>query len=157
MSFTRFNYDDARTKKNLQQATDPGKYVLCVPGQGERILFAEDPHTRATKWGGNLREVKGGHPIDIWSDLDNRGIKTTKFGRVNMGSVQSNSIVYPNLKPYTNETRATHPASNYRNMEIGRTHVLLTDPQKHAIFNGNINESTRVKEKKIEYCKNNIT
>ena len=74
-----------------------------------------------------------------------------------MGSVQSNFIEYPNLKPYTNETRATHPVSNYRNMEIGRTHVLLTDPQKHALFNGSINESTRIKEKKIEYCKNNIT
>ena len=31
MAFTRFNYDDARIKKELQQATGSGRYILNVP------------------------------------------------------------------------------------------------------------------------------
>ena len=34
MAFTRFNYDECRTKKILQQATGPGRYMLNVPGNG---------------------------------------------------------------------------------------------------------------------------
>ena len=34
MAFTRFNYDDCRTKKQLQQQTDPGRWILNVPGNG---------------------------------------------------------------------------------------------------------------------------
>ena len=30
MAFTRFNYDDARIKKELQQATGSGRYILNV-------------------------------------------------------------------------------------------------------------------------------
>ena len=39
MAFTRFNYDDARTKKKLQEATDSGRYVLNVPGNGAEPTF----------------------------------------------------------------------------------------------------------------------
>ena len=35
MAFTRFNYDDARTKKKLQEATGPGRYILNVPAVGK--------------------------------------------------------------------------------------------------------------------------
>ena len=33
MSFTRFHYDVERTKKNLQQATGPSRYILNTPAQ----------------------------------------------------------------------------------------------------------------------------
>lgn len=39
MAFTRFNYDDARTKKKLQEATDSGRYVLNVPWEWCRTHF----------------------------------------------------------------------------------------------------------------------
>jgi hypothetical protein len=34
MAFTRYNYDECRTKKLLQESTDPGRYVLDTPGLG---------------------------------------------------------------------------------------------------------------------------
>ena len=69
MSFTRFNYDDARTKKNLQQSTGPGRYILNVPGNGVKLPMINDPQMRMQRWGANLRDVPNGHPIDIDSDL----------------------------------------------------------------------------------------
>ena len=55
MAFTRFNYDEGRTKKLLQESTDPGRYILNVPGPGASLDYVSDPHIRLTKWGGNLR------------------------------------------------------------------------------------------------------
>ena len=40
MAFTRFNYDDARTKKKLQEATDSGRYVERV-GRTSNIHLPE--------------------------------------------------------------------------------------------------------------------
>ena len=39
MAFTRFNYDDCRTKKRLQEATGPGRYALNMPGTGPTPCF----------------------------------------------------------------------------------------------------------------------
>ena len=73
MAFTRFNYDKCRTQKNIQQATGPGRYILNVPGIGDKPAVFNDPQLRMQKWGGNLRGVYNGHPIDIDSDLKNVG------------------------------------------------------------------------------------
>ena len=57
MAFTRFNYDECRTKKKLQEATGPGRYILNVPGNGPTPLYFNDPQIRMQKWGGNLQNV----------------------------------------------------------------------------------------------------
>ena len=54
MAFTRFKYDDCRTKKSLQQSTDVGKWILNVPGNGDKPCYMNDPHIILQKWGGNL-------------------------------------------------------------------------------------------------------
>jgi len=38
MASTRFKYDDCRTKKALQQSTDPGRWTLNVPENGDKPL-----------------------------------------------------------------------------------------------------------------------
>ena len=42
MSFTRFHDDPARIKKQLQQTTDAGRYILNVPGTGDKPYYIED-------------------------------------------------------------------------------------------------------------------
>ena len=69
MAFTRFNYDECRTKKILQESTGPGRYMLNTPGIGCKPCYTSDPQARLQKWGGNLRYVPGSHQIDIDSDL----------------------------------------------------------------------------------------
>ena len=64
MSCTRFNYDNCRTSKRLQESTGPGRYIINTPGYGENPLYMNEPQIRLTEWGGNLRGVPGGHPID---------------------------------------------------------------------------------------------
>ena len=39
MAFCRYNYDDCRTKKKLQESTGPGRYILNVPGNGSDPCF----------------------------------------------------------------------------------------------------------------------
>ena len=79
MAFTRFNYDECRTKKKLQQQTGPSRYILNVPGNGSKPCFMDDPQVRLQKWGANLKSVVNGGPIDIDSDLTGRTRKLTKY------------------------------------------------------------------------------
>ena len=79
MAFTRFNYDDSRTKKKLQESTGPGRYSLNMPGNGSTPCFFNDPQIRVQKWGANLMSVVNGAPIDIDSDLTGRTRKLTKY------------------------------------------------------------------------------
>ena len=74
MSFTRFNYDEARTFKKVQESTGPGRYLLNTPDvvpKGYKLpLYCDDPHIRLQGWGANLREnYKNGTTIDIDSYL----------------------------------------------------------------------------------------
>ena len=54
MAFTRFHDDPCRIKKQLQQSTDPGRWILNVPGYGDKPQYMADPHVRIQTWGGNL-------------------------------------------------------------------------------------------------------
>ena len=51
----RFSFDECRIKKQLQESSGPGKYMLNVPGPGQKLDFFDDPHIRMQQWGGNLR------------------------------------------------------------------------------------------------------
>ena len=51
MSFTRFNYDDCRTKKILEESTGPGRYMLNKPGWGNKPCFFEDPQIQNARMG----------------------------------------------------------------------------------------------------------
>ena len=64
MSFTRFDYDECRTAKKLQELTGPGRYMLNTPGPGCNLCFYEDPQIRLQGWGANLR----GSPPIVWND-----------------------------------------------------------------------------------------
>ena len=55
MSFTRFHDDPCRINKQLQESTDPGRYMLNMPGNGDKPYYIEDPCIRIQGWGANLR------------------------------------------------------------------------------------------------------
>ena len=65
MSATRFNYTAARTAKNLQESTGPGRYMIDVPGNGLKPCYMVDPSVRLQKWGANLMT----NPVDLESAL----------------------------------------------------------------------------------------
>tara|TARA_X000000950_G_C13887430_1_gene649434 strand:+ start:243 stop:686 length:444 start_codon:yes stop_codon:yes gene_type:complete len=136
MSFTRFHYDVERTKKNLQQATGPSRYILNTPGPGNNVGFMKDPFVRLQKWGGNLRKTENG-PIDINSYLiglkDN--IKSTPYK-----FIHDNTTI-------TNQSRVTNPSWLYKDLEQNHRYILLEDPQKFIQINFETNVNTRLKER----------
>ena len=148
MANTRFNYDDARTKKALQQSTDPGKWVLNVPGHGANPCYMEDPQIIIQKWGGNLRT----NTINLESDLRgvNRQIGRDCLGKDNYKSynVQNEAIQYPTCNNlFTEQSRATNPAWWYRDLEQVDWQFPPLNPQLNTCIPFQNNLSTRVLEK----------
>jgi len=148
MSFTRFNYDECRTKKSLQQATDPGKWILNVPGNGDKPCFMEDPYIRMQKWGANLRT----NTINLESDLQgvNRVISRDCLGKdiYQKYNVVNNAIEYPSCKKvYTEQSRATDPAWMLRDKEQVDWYYPPLNPQENTCFPFECNLSTRILEK----------
>lgn len=149
MSFTRFNYDIARTHKKLQQSTDPSRYIMNTPGNhGDKPLFFEDPHIRLQRWGGNVFS----NPVDVASDLDGRMRKSTKYCPQNefpyVRNTTSTQVTgVETAKSFTDETRASHPAWLYRDLEQTRWEYPIYDPQENVCKHFYNNVSTRILEK----------
>jgi len=154
MASTRFNYDECRTEKKLQQSTDPGRYMLDVPGNGTKPYYVSDSHILAQKWGGNLWT----NQVDIESTF--RGIdKSVGRDCINEKKrfdLNTYKIEYPELNSFltTDQSRSTMPAWMLRDMP--QTQVLETPllggfrPNVDMSFSNNA--STRITEKD-EYVK----
>jgi hypothetical protein len=153
MSNTRFNYDVCRTEKILQEATGPGKYMLNTPGPGVGIPFIADPNIRLQGWGANVFNVQNGHPVDIDSYLSGLGRHNNKDCLINESEntnfkPKMNSMKFPEFNcSITDETRATHPAWQIKDLEQKRQDYLFENPQNHSLtpFVNNLN--TRFLEK----------
>lgn len=148
MSNTRFFYDPSRTTKSLQQSTDPGRYILNVPGNGDRPDYIEDPHIRIQKWGANIRT----NSVNLESDL--RGM-SRQLGRDCLGKdnyetnvVMSDPISYPSTAKLTTEqSRAIMPAWTARDLEQVDWYTLPLDPQENTCIPFLNNLDTRMLEK----------
>ena len=146
MSFTRFNYDPCRTKKLLEESTGPGRYMLNKPGWGDKPCFFSDPQIRMQEWGTNLRRVPGGAPIDIDSDL--LGITRPLSKDCSKKEFPFAGVVFSMKKEYptcgneiTSQSRATHPAFLYRDLEQSNRYPLFLNPQENVCmpFQNNLN------------------
>jgi hypothetical protein len=152
MSFTRFRDDPDRIRKQLQQSTDVGRYVLNVPGQGDKPMYAEDPYLRAQLWAGNIMT----NSVDIETEL--RGLSRTLSRdtpdnfhhaiRASQATRVNEMIACPTRAgSAVEQTRATHPAWMLRDMEQDNWKMLHFDPQEHVFRPFNNNLSTRIIEK----------
>ena len=148
MANTRFNYDECRTKKYLQETTGPSRYILNVPGNGLNPSYTNEPQIRLQKWGGNLREVFNGHPIDIDSELIGLNSISTKYEDIKKKQIHTKSKNYHTKSFNIDETRATHPAWMYRDIEQVRWEYPMFNPQKNIEipFLNNINSSLDYKD-----------
>lgn len=148
MAFTRFKYDDCRTKKSLQQATDPGRWILNVPGNGDKPCYMEDPQIIPQKWGANLRT----NTINLESDLlgVNRHSSRDCLGKdeYQKFNVPNQVIQYPSCNQLTTEqSRATNPAWWYRDLEQTDWQYPPLNPQVNTCVPFESNLNTRILEK----------
>jgi len=148
MAFTRFKYDNCRTKKSLQQATDPGRWILNVPGNGDKPCYMEDPQIIPQKWGANLRT----NTINLESDLRgvNRNLSRDCLGKneYQKYDVPNQAIQYPTCSQLTTEqSRATNPAWWYRDLEQNNFEYPPLNPQVNVCVPFQSNLNTRILEK----------
>jgi len=141
MAFTRFYDDPDRIKKQLQQSTDQGMYMLNQPGPGDRLPIILDPAITLQKWGAN-RHVD---PIGVENEL--MGLTAPLSRDATRTPFTSTALSYPIHKTEaTVHSRTIAPAWMVREMEQNRRHVLLLDPQAHVEIPFNNNISTRILE-----------
>jgi hypothetical protein len=148
MAFTRFKYDDCRTKKQLQQSTDPGRWILNVPGNGSKPCYVEDPQIIIQKWGANLRT----NTVNLESELlgINKPISRDCLGKDNYVNfkVDSREVEYPSCNNlYTEQSRAITPAWMVRDEERNLWGFPVFNPQQNVCFSFQNNLSTRILEK----------
>jgi hypothetical protein len=148
MAFTKIKYDDCRTKKALQQTTDPGRWILNVPGNGDNPCYMEDPQIIPQKWGANLRT----NTINLESDLRgvNRYLSRDCLGKneYQKYNVSNKEIQYPTCSQLTTEqSRSTNPAWWYRDLEQVDWYYPQINPQINTCLPFQNNLSTRVLEK----------
>ena len=124
MAFTRYHDDKARIYKGLEQSTFAGRYALDTPGPGTQMPFLEDSQTRLQKWGANM-----------WSDSTNLESEFRGLGRpLNHGVIaQGYQISFPSSDAHVEESRVSHPAWMFRDLEQTRWEVPLINPQAHAM------------------------
>jgi hypothetical protein len=147
MACTRFFYDDCRTKKQLQQSTDPGRWIINVPGNGADPCYIDDPQIIIQKWGANLRT----NTINLESDL--KGVNRV-IGRDCLAdnykkyNVENSAIKYPTCNnEITSQSRATNPAWWYRDLEQVNWEYPPIDPQINTCIPFQNNLSSRILEK----------
>ena len=132
MAFTRYRDDSARIYKGLQQSTFAGRYALDTPGPGTQMPYLEDSQIRIQSWGANMwsdstnleSEFRGlGRPL-------NHGVKTYKETGIHTGY----QIQFPSSDVHIDESRASHPAWMFRDLEQTRWDSPIINPQAHAIL-----------------------
>jgi hypothetical protein len=152
MSFTRFRDEPDRIKKQLQQSTDVGRYVLNVPGPGDKPLYMEDPYIRAQMWAGNIMT----NTVDIETELRGLTRRLNKdthenyylSGNASVATRTNELITCPTRGGSSVEqSRATHPAWMLRDLEQDNWKMLHFDPQENVFMPFNNNLSTRILEK----------
>ena len=148
MAFTRFHDDPCRIRKQLQQSTDPGRWILNVPGNGDKPEYMADPQIRIQGWGGNLMT----NSINLESDLKgiNRKLNKDCLGKneYTKYNVNTERIQYPiNTCLYTEESRTIMPAWTARDLEQVDWYTLPLNPQENTCIPFETNLSTRILEK----------
>jgi len=147
MAFTRFHDDPARIRKTLEESTFSGRYFLETPGNGIDMPFQLDPQIRLQGWGANM------HNNAIQLESDFRGL-TRKLNRdlisdnqYKLFRAETVDFKYPDAKPIIDESRSTHPAWMFRDLEQTRWEHPFINPQDNfeQVFPCNL--QTRILEK----------
>ena len=121
--------------------------MINTPGPGMDLPFVEDPGIRMQKWGANLRT----NTVNLESDLKgltrrlNRDLVTENEYRLN--SVPSGRVPYRQTSPFIEETRASHPAWMYRDLEQPRWEAPWLNPLNDIELKFHNNVQTRILEK----------
>jgi hypothetical protein len=147
MAFTRFHDDPNRIHKQLQETTYIGQYQLNRPGNGLDLPFSQESQMRLQGWGANYDSKM------ISQENDLRGM-TRKLNKdlieVNDYKLHEQLPSTPNYRyenPYVEESRASHPAWMYKDLEQTRWENPFINPQDNFEIPFMYDIQTRIIEK----------
>ena len=147
MAFTRFHDDPCRITKQLQESTGLGRYMLNVPGNGDKPIYMDDPFIRMQKWGGNLMTNTVNLESDLFGLSRNYNRDDIQTNDYKINAVKSNRVEYQSQNPMTDQSRVTHPAWTFRDLEQTNYYSLPLNPQENTCFPFQNNLNTRILEK----------
>ena len=147
MAFTRFHDDPCRITKQLQESTGLGRYMLNVPGNGSKPLYMDDPFIRMQKWGGNLMTNTVNLESDLFGLTRNTNRDDIELNNYVINAVKSKQVQYESRNPSTDQSRATHPAWTFRDLEQQHYQILPLNPQENICLTFQNNLNTRILEK----------
>lgn len=153
MASTRFQNDPYRLRKYAQETSFPGRYNLDVPGPGINLAFFEDPQLRLQKWGANLQTNTIGLENDLFGLTKKLNCDSMSNNYKNV-AVPTSKLSYPNTNPMVEDSRASHPAWMYRDLEHPRWEEPWTNPQANVEKRFQDNIQTRILEK--DFFKGNL-
>lgn len=130
MSFTRFHDDPARISKGLEQSTFAGRYQLDTPGPGVNLPYIVDPQLRIQKWGANMVSDSTNLESELFClgrHLSHDYSRTYQQDNLFRGSAPAYSI----NNDHVLESRASHPAWTFRDLEQSRWETPFINPVAH--------------------------
>jgi hypothetical protein len=155
MANTRFNYDDCRTIKKLQESTDPSRYILDTPGPGSTPSFILDPQIISQKWAGNLYTNSTQLESELWGV--NRILTSCDLSKKRPSNCLPQPINYPiNKEEMTESSRLVLPAFLFRSLPQNMQQYLPLNPQENVCFPFENNLSTRILEKDYFIRRENV-
>jgi len=147
MAFTRFHDDNARIKKQLEESTFSGRYMLNTPGPGEKLPFFEDPQLRLQKWGANLKTNTVNMESDLFGLTRPLNRDLVDENNYKQYAARTGVVSYANKQPFVEESRASHPAWMYKDLEQTRWENPFLNPLNGLEKGFNENIQTRILEK----------
>jgi len=134
MAFSRFFDDPQKIKKRNEDSSFGMQYNLNVPGPGNHVPLMNDPHIRMQKWGANMMT----NTVHVESDLYglsrklNHGSHDADSKLYTDYSVKTQSVQFPTISSFVEESRASHPAWMYRDLEQSNWSYPQLNPQHRA-------------------------
>ena len=143
MAFTRFHDDPIRIQKSLEQSTFAGRYHLDTPGPGIQLPYMADPQLRIQKWGANMAS----DTTNLESELFCLGTPLSHDYDKSYNSrnlFHGQQISYPTNNEHVLESRASHPAWTFRDLEHSRWETPFINPLANIEKTFQDNVSTRI-------------
>lgn len=147
MAFTRFHDDPNRIQKSLAESTFSGRYALDTPGPGLFLPFYADAQLRLQKTGANMRTNTVGIENDLRGMTRKLNRDLAEYNDYLANSAKSEAVTYAEHDPFVQESRASHPAWMYRNVDFDRWEQPRFNPQLAAMKPFEDPVSTRILEK----------
>lgn len=147
MSFTRFHDDPNRIKKQVNESSFAGRYALNTPGQGIDLPFSEDPQMRLQRWGANLRDNTVALESDLFGLTRPLNRDLVDENNYKTHSVTTTAYSFKNESPFVQESRASHPAWTYKDLEHSRWERPYLNPLNGLEKGFHENIQTRILEK----------